>query len=313
MVPDDPRLDCGHSDGGLLEGYAGYTVALCRAYLSQLRSGCPSGTPEVTVVPVPVGDRYAGLAADDPPFDILCGATTATVTLGASVPHSPYTFLTSTSALVNARFSEAQQQSCRVGVVTGTTSAPGMQDRVSRPRRLETWEVFTGRNPSCREDSLDRAREFRSTADAILALKETGAGGIDVLIDDHHILTWYWQNLDHLAGSIRLPDDLGSRYTALERQDGQEGAWSISAFRDTLQLIPAAISIEPYAVLGPPRSAALIADFSRFLTAEQQDRDSNYTQLLRRCFGRQVDRTFWFLMDFQSKVRDGNPLDLAPN
>ncbi|RBO54340.1 hypothetical protein DSD19_02805, partial [Rhodovulum sp. BSW8] len=57
----------------------------------------------------------------------------------------------------------------------------------------------------------------------------------------------------------------------------------------------------------PPRAAALIADFSRFLTSEQQDRDNRYTQLLRRCFGRQVDRAFWFLMEFQSKVRDAPP------
>ncbi|MCE8440024.1 type 2 periplasmic-binding domain-containing protein [Rhodovulum sulfidophilum] len=304
----DLSASCGYEEEGLLGGYAGYTVGLCRDYLLDLLSRCRGAGPQVEAVPVAVDKRHDALAADAPPFDMLCGATTATVTLAASVPHSPYTFLTSTSALVNARFAQAEGTSCRVGVVNGTTSAPGMQDRVLDPRRIETWQEFIRRNKSCSLDGLERAVGFDSTAEAILALRAPGPEGIDVLVGDHHILAWYWQHLDKLHRRMVLPEAIAARFEALDDSETESTASSLARFKDELRLIPAAISIEPYAVVAPPGKAALIADFSRFLTARQQDRNGEYTRRLRQCFGRQVDRSLWFLMEFQSKVRDGNPL-----
>lgn len=341
---------CGVSASGILPRHAGYTVELCRRWLGDLRRRCSDhGGLQITPVEIAVGDRHRHLA-DGTGFDVLCGATTATVTLSALRPRTPYTFLTSASVLVNENL--VAGRSCRIGVVRGTSSDPDRQDAVEYPRRVEAWTRFALDHPQCDVGALDGGSvvPFDTTAEAILALTvppapeaagDTAAeppddlpmaeglpdflpSRIDALIDDDHILRWYVEALHNgrLAQMLDLRPPGMSEAAAWAACAPAPETGEISAYcrldglaptppegiADLLQIFPAAISVEPYAVFGTPDAAERIADFSRFLTRHQRDAGKVYSDLLRGCFERRIDRSFWFLMEFQSKVRDGNPL-----
>lgn len=303
--PEDGPAICGMPPRlADLPDHAGYSIQLCRGFIEEIRGECAGNPPQVDYVEVNVADRYGQLVGDDPPFDLLCGATTATVSLRAQVPTSPYIFLTGTSALAGERFLTGQ--ACKVGVITGTTSDPdaagdGAPPTVPAPpdeRRLPGWDRFANRHAACSAQAL-RAGEvvpFAKPADAISDLLAGGDGSADLLIGDRHILQWHLAHLDRLPGAIAGPDQTTEAFQDLDEA-------GVRAQQTRLSLLPDIFTIEPYAVVAPPGEGRLMAHFSRYLTRLQGE--DRYRDLLRECFGRQVDRSFWFLVEFQSNVREG--------
>lgn len=298
---------CGAPDGDLLEHHAGYTIALCRDYLHTLLLRC-SKVPGsklkkngITVKTISVKDRYLQMLSETPPFDMLCGATTSTVSLRAMIPTSPYTFLTSTSALVHPRLKQEEAKRCRIGVVAATTSDASTDALVENARRIDTLDRFLASHPLCDTPFKTRnMRGFQTLEDALKALTDPNLDNqIDVVIGDHHILLWYRQHFEPWKQQESCAEAVAG------------GAGDDCGGEELPSLVPATLSIEPYAVIGPPGGIGpvLVADFSRQLTLAQGDANGSYTRLLRSCFQRQVDRSFWSIMDFQSKVRDS---DLLP-
>lgn len=282
-----------------LKDHVGYTVELCRGFLEAVARDCRGNPPNIVPVEVPIAGRYDMLAADEPPFDLLCGATTATVTLRAELPVSPYTFLTGTSVLGGPRFLD--DTGCRVGVIGGTTSDATSTATDKVERRLPGWESFTEGRASCDPRALEDGLVYTypDTTTAIIDLLSDGSKSkADLLLEDRHILQWHLANLTALPGKVnRLPGEDPIPFENLAAED-------IRAIQRRMMLLPDIITIEPYAVVGPRGSSQVVAQFSRYLTRIQGD--PGYTQLLRQCFGRQVDRSFWFLVEFQSNVREGD-------
>lgn len=298
--------------GNALAGFTGFTASLCAGFLEEVASTCTAHDPvQIEIIPVPISDRDALLQGEDGALDLLCGATTATVTRSVLLPSSPITFVTGTSVLANSGFLnrlsvQEGDMACRVGVVSGTTSAP--KGGFSRSEiRLPGWQDFV-RKIGCSEDVLGPGHrtEFASTLDAIMDLSKADADDrrADFLIGDVHILKWYLDNLETLPF-------LSERSDAMDAAD----------VRNRLSIQNTILSIEPYAVVGSmPRpmtnagdiqpAGLTVAAFSRYLVDLQSDSKKingmGYGQMLRSCFGRNVDRSIWSIIDFQSNIRKGD-------
>lgn len=294
----DSSGQCGPPRAGApLADHVGYTVELCRGFLQAVESDCPDNPPEIVPVEVPVAARHSMLAADEPAFDLLCGATTATVTLRAELPASPYTFLTGTSVLGGPGFLD--NSGCRVGVIGGTTSDATSTATDPVERRLPGWGSFVLGRPSCNRGTLEEGlvHVYPDTTAAIIDLLSENPRA-DLLLEDRHILQWHLANLTALPGDvIRRPGEGPTPFENLTAED-------IRSIQGRMMLLPDIITIEPYALVGPRGSSRVVAQFSRYLTRLQGE--PGYTELLRQCFGRQVDRSFWFLVEFQSNVREGD-------
>lgn len=297
--------------GSALPGFGGFTASLCRGFLDAAQASCGASDPiTVETVPVPIARRDEMLSAAGGGLDLLCGATTATVTRRVLLPTSPYTFLTGSAIVTNRDFAARDDgASCRVGVVGGTTSASesGFSDREIR---LPGWSQFKDAN-GCEEGDLDpgRRHDYPDTRAALIDLSGTERSGrqADLLIDDLHILQWHLDNFAAFAGA-----------------DAEERRARLELRRDIL-------SIEPYAVIGSaasdagagarqgeksdaqaarPAPGVAVAAFARYLTDLQADKvtidGAGYGDLLRGCFGRRIDRNMWFLIDLQANVRKGD-------
>ncbi len=277
-----PRI-CGVAPEGRLPEHAGFTVEICRRFADAVARACGPDSPaaRVETIELAVADRSAALVASVPDFDLLCGSTTATVSLAGEAPTSPYIFVTGTSPLASERFLGGK--SCRIGVVGGTTSDQGSE------RHGDAWAAFVERNPACEGKSrADTAFEVYDTyAEAVLDIGAAEGARADVLVGDRHILEWYRSMLPLLADG---PGDEKGR-----------------AARHRLRTLDNILSVEPYAVVAPLGRGRVMAHFSRFLVDLQSGRD--FDALVGECFGLGVDRSLWRLLDFQKNVRIG---DLLP-
>jgi len=297
------------SAGSALPGFGGFTASLCRGFLDAAQASCGASDPiTVETVPVPIADRDKLLSAADGGLDLLCGATTATVTRRVLLPTSPYTFLTGSAIVTNQDFAAREDgASCRVGVVGGTTSASDAGFS-AREIRLPGWSQFAAAN-GCEDGDLDprRRHDYPDTRTALEDLSKRSARKADLLIDDLHVLQWYLDNFAAVTDT------------------------ETAARRARLELRRDILSIEPYAVMGSAASGArvgaqqdemsdglaarpapgvAVAAFARYMTDLQADKvaidGAGYGDLLRRCFGRRIDRNMWFLIDLQANVRKGD-------
>lgn len=297
--------------GRSLDGFAGFTVSLCRGFLDAAQESCGDDNPiTIRTEPVPISERAAWLAAEEGEIDLLCGATTATVTRRALLPSSPYTFLTGTAIVLNrSAFATAPSasagSSCRVGVVAGTTAAA--EGRFSSTEiRLPGWEAFAKAH-GCQISDLDmrKRHDYADTGEALADLSQDDPDSrkADLLIDDLHILHWY---LDNFAVAVAPAESAGAE-TADQR-------------RSRLKLQRDILSIEPYALVASrptaqggradgPGYGVTVAAFSRYLTDLQAGKQTiggtGYVGLLRACFGRRIDRNLWSLIELQANTRKG--------
>jgi hypothetical protein len=195
-------------------------------------------------------------------------------------------------------------------VIGGTTSDATSTATDRDERRLPGWESFIEGRPSCNSRALEdgEVHTYPDTTAAIVDLlkddtekdtKESNKDNpkADLLLEDRHILQWHLANLTALKGDVTVRPGEEKAFKDLTDDD-------IRSIQSRMMLMPDIITIEPYAVVGPRGSSEVVAHFSRYLTRLQGD--PGYTQLLRQCFGRQVDRSFWFLVEFQSNVREGD-------
>lgn len=336
-VDTAPELD--------LPDHAGFTIGLCRGFLREVQSACRSAgfaDPVVELLPVAAHDRFAVLFGDAEGVDLLCGATTATVTLSALAPHSPYTFVTASSALLGSGYGDG---GCRIGVIAGTTSNPaGPVD--THWSRLRGWERFTAAHRACVRPFGDVApidssevTPFTTYPEAIAALlglgdvPQTGPqvpapiaeqqrrnGRPDLLVADRHILEWYLDRPDTIAAALAAgqpeadpasvePDGLstpGGDAAASDPVDTQAIAAALGAVR----MDRIALALEPYAVFGSPSRAETVAHFSRYVARLQAS--GQFQRYVQGCFGRQIDRSFEQILDIQSRIRLGTFPDTSP-
>jgi ABC-type amino acid transport substrate-binding protein len=269
---------CHAAETGPLGGYAGFTVALCREFADAVVEACAGAAPPIfETVDVMAAGRDAMLTDPDPPFDLLCGSTTATISRAARLPNSPYIFVTGASPLVAAERFLGPDAQCRIAVVGGTTSDPTREGAGRRgleaDRNPEAWSKFEARHPACKDRRADEAAiaSFESYDAAIAALLSP-TGEADMLIGDRHILAWMRDALPKAdAARLRLLDNV--------------------------------LSIEPYAVMAPETRGRLMELFSRFLARRQADGD--FSKTLDECFPGGADPSLWTLIAFQRLIREG--------
>lgn len=280
---DPTASSCGPTSASFPE-HAGFTVALCDAFLTDLAAGCAARGAEkidVEVIPLKAAERVASLlGTSEKEVDLLCGATTATVWMSGRLPHSLYTFVTPSRAMMPPRFGQGDSAQCRIGVVGGTTSSQKRADDTMLPG----WDRFVSSNPVCGAvgDAPVVSHEYDDYPGALANLLGGAEGAkSDLLIADHHILRWYQENLSSLK--IKAEQEL-----TMPRV-GQRS-----------------FTLEPYAIFGGHDDQPLVARLNVHL-AEQQ-RDGSFETRVDDCFGRRIDASLLRLLEIQTRTPLGDPL-----
>jgi ABC-type amino acid transport substrate-binding protein len=279
---DKTAENCGVATSSFPD-HAGFSIALCNDFLTRMNQECVTQGRDaaiIEVVSLTASERVdALLGTGAKEVDLLCGATTATVWMSGRLPHTLYTFVTPTRAMIPARFGGDENAQCRIGVIGGTTS--------SRKRAEETmlpgWDRFVGSNQFCGNPGEPPVVTY-SYADYPEAISDllisADAAKSDLLIGDHHILRWYQENLSAL--DLRTPDDL------TPPRIGQRS-----------------FTLEPYAIFGGHDDQELIAKLNLHL-AEQQ-RDGTFDANIAKCFGRRIDESLSRLLEIQRRIPLGDP------
>jgi ABC-type amino acid transport substrate-binding protein len=111
---------------------AGYTVALCRSVAAGIKEQLKLATLTLSYVPVSAEDRFKTVA--DGKVDLLCGATTATLSRRETVDFSLPVFVDGASVLLRAdgpkTFSGLEGR--KVGVRAGTTTEEALRNTVKQ-------------------------------------------------------------------------------------------------------------------------------------------------------------------------------------
>jgi ABC-type amino acid transport substrate-binding protein len=109
---------------------AGYSVALCRAVAARIKEQLKLDKLSIEYVPVGAEDRFK--AVRDGKIDLLCGATTATLSRREIVDFSLPTFIDGASVLLRANgpktFGDLEGR--KVGVRAGTTTEEALANTV---------------------------------------------------------------------------------------------------------------------------------------------------------------------------------------
>lgn len=110
---------------------AGYSVALCRAVAAQIKQQLKRETLSVAYVPVTAENRFT--AVRDGKIDLLCGATTATLSRREMVDFSLPVFIDGASVLLREdgpqNFGDLDGQ--KVGVRAGTTTETALRNTLA--------------------------------------------------------------------------------------------------------------------------------------------------------------------------------------
>lgn len=109
---------------------AGYSVALCRAVASALKDTLPLASLTIEYVAVTAENRFASV--QDGSVDLLCGATTATLSRRKLVDFSIPTFIDGAGVLLlqNGPRSFTELEGRKVGVRSGTTTETALRNTV---------------------------------------------------------------------------------------------------------------------------------------------------------------------------------------
>ncbi|MGI9481640.1 MAG: amino acid ABC transporter substrate-binding protein [Hyphomicrobiales bacterium] len=113
---------------------AGYSISLCRAVESYLKSDLKLTSVKAKYVPVNSADRFKKLQEGE--VDLLCGATSATLKRRELVDFSIPTFITGATVMVrrDGPQSLADMKGRKIGVLAATTTAEAL---------LKTLEKFS--------------------------------------------------------------------------------------------------------------------------------------------------------------------------
>ena len=120
----------------------GYSVELCIEIAKAVGASLDRSEIELVFKAVSVGERFAALAEGE--IDILCGATSVTMSRRESMDFSLFTFVTGASVMVRADSSIAGMADVaghRIGVLGGTTTEQALQNTLASERI--TAEVVT--------------------------------------------------------------------------------------------------------------------------------------------------------------------------
>lgn len=111
---------------------AGYTVDLCRAVATRMKADLGLEKLSITYVPVTTEDRFK--AIEDGRIDILCGATTATLSRRELVDFSLPTFISGASVLLRVDGPENMQAlgGHKVGVRGSTTTEDALRNTLAK-------------------------------------------------------------------------------------------------------------------------------------------------------------------------------------
>lgn len=109
---------------------AGYTVALCRSVAAGIKEQLKLEKLSLTYVPVSAEDRFKAVA--DGKVDLLCGATTATLSRRETVDFSIPIFVDGASVLLRADGPKTFNglEGRKVGVRAGTTTEDALRNTV---------------------------------------------------------------------------------------------------------------------------------------------------------------------------------------
>ncbi len=130
---------------------AGYSVELCRAIATSVKEALGLAQIKVAYVPVTTEDRFQ--AVQDGRIDILCGATTVTLTRREQVDFSLFTFIDGASVLLRADSPPDFKGLAgkKIGVRGGTTTEEALRNTLDKSAIAA--EVITVEN---HDDGLQR-------------------------------------------------------------------------------------------------------------------------------------------------------------
>jgi ABC-type amino acid transport substrate-binding protein len=122
--PDAPPFSYSGSDGATL----GYSVDLCRAVVDKLAEQLKTGPLKIEYVPVTAANRFEAIATGK--ADLLCEATSVTLSRRETVDFSISTFIDGASLMVRADGPSdvAGLAGKKIGVLAGTTTEAAAQD-----------------------------------------------------------------------------------------------------------------------------------------------------------------------------------------
>ena len=125
---DAPPFSYRKSNGKI----SGYTVDLCRGVVENLRGILNMRKITITYLPVSAKERFDALIQGH--IDLLCGATTATLSRRELVDFSAATFITGASVIFRANGPSSFEELAgrKIGVVRGTTTEKDLGSTLKR-------------------------------------------------------------------------------------------------------------------------------------------------------------------------------------
>ncbi|MGD8809247.1 MAG: amino acid ABC transporter substrate-binding protein [Gammaproteobacteria bacterium] len=207
---------------------AGYSVALCRAVAAGIKEQLKLDKLTLDYVPVTAENRFKAVA--DGEIDLLCGASTATLTRRETVDFSIATFIDGAGVLLRANGPKtfAGLEGRKVGVRAGTTTEKALRNTVEAASIAIATVAVKDHN-----DGLDKLLNDEIAAyfadRAILYFLMAGSGAADKLYLSAEAFTYepYALALQKGDGDFRLAVD-----TALSRlyRSGEIATVFTSAF-----------------------------------------------------------------------------------
>jgi len=187
---------------------AGYTVALCRAVAAGIKAQLKLEKFSLTYVPVTAENRFQAVA--DGKVDLLCGATTATLSRRETVDFSLPVFIDGAGVLLRAdgpkTFSGLEGR--KVGVLAGTTTERSLHNTVKEASiAIETIAVTDHKDGLAKLLNDEIAAYFADRG--ILFFLMAGSGAADKLFLSPETFTYepYALALQRGDGDFRLAVD----------------------------------------------------------------------------------------------------------
>jgi ABC-type amino acid transport substrate-binding protein len=186
----------------------GFSVDLCRAVAAQIKAQLKLEKLSLQYVPVTAEGRFK--AIQDGKADLLCGATTATLSRRALVDFSLPTFLDGASVLLRADGPKtfAEMEGRKVGVRAGTTTETALRNTVKDLKMtVETVAVKDHKDGVAKLLNNDISAYFGDRA--ILFYLMEGSGAADKLYLSKETFTYepYALALKKGDGDFRLAVD----------------------------------------------------------------------------------------------------------
>lgn len=233
--------------------------------------------------PVEPDERWSALL--DKKIDMLCGASTATIHVRNRFQTTLNTFITATALAVSGTASTSGIENPVIGYRAGTTADPEVTfERTEGENEPRIKEILKVHFPNLTEI------EWKPLDDHFSVVEQLSKGGekdgIDAVVADRAILAAIARQSDAGAAAIRID--------------------------------PAALRLQPYAVIMPPPEERregvpqeLARMFDEFLVTERFQTGAAfaaYRERLLEVFGSDLDLSFIRLAEIQGEIPVGEPL-----